>query len=400
MRKPLCWLALAAALTCAAAEAHAQAPVRIGVLTDMSGPNSDYTGLGSVEAARIAVEDFGGSVLGRPLQVLSADHQDKPDVGSAIAMRWLSTEDVSAIVDIPLSSVGLAVQDIARRIGKVALFSSSATTDLTGKACSPTGVQWTFDTYALTHGLADTMVKAGGRKWFFITADYAGGIALEQDLSEVVKQAGGEVVGRTRYPQNVSDLSAFILQAQSSGVDVIALANVGQDTVNTIKQANEFGVTASGQKLAILVMMITQIHTLGLEQTQGTVFTTSFVWNRTDETRAWAERFFARRHAMPSETQAGVYSIVLHWLKAVQAAGTLDSLKVMPQMRQIPVSDVFTANGHVREDGLMVHDMYLVRIKSPAASREPWDYEEILRSIPEQDAFRPLSQSQCPLVRK
>ena len=392
--------ALVALMTAWPDPAQAQTPVQIGVLTDMSGPNSDYTGAGSVEAAQMAVADFGGQVLGRKVQVISADHQNKPDVGAAIASEWLGPRDVSAIVDIPLSSVGLAVQDIARRNNKIALFSSSATSDLSGKACSPVGVQWTFDTYALTHGLADTMVKAGARKWFFITADYAGGIALEHDLSEVVTQAGGSIVGHTRHPQGVADLSAFILEAQASKADVVAIANVGQDTVNTIKQANEFGLTASGQKLAVLVMMITQVHSLGLAETQGTIFSSSFVWNRTPETRAWSERFFAQRKAMPSETQAGVYSAVLHYLKSVQAAGTLDAGKVMAQMRAMPVSDVFTSNGIVREDGLMVHDMYLVQIKSPAEMTEPWDYLKVIRTIPASDAFRPLSQSACLLVTK
>ena len=380
--------------------AHAQKPVQIGVLTDMSGPNSDYTGAGSVEAAHLAVADFGGQVLGRRVDVISADHQNKPDIGAAIANKWLEYEDVSAIVDIPLSSVGLAVQEIARRTEKIALFSSSATSDLSGKACSPVGVQWTFNTYALTHGLADTMVKAGATKWFFITADYAGGIALEHDLTQMVEEAGGAVVGRTRHAQGTADMSAFVLEAQASKADVIAIANVGQDTVNTIKQANEFGLTASGQKLAVLVMMITQVNTLGLAETQGTVFSSSFVGNRTPETRVWSERFFADRKAMPSETQAGVYSAVLHYLRSVQAAGTLDAGKVMAQMRAIPVSDVFATNGHVREDGLMVHDMYLVQVKTPAESKGPWDYLKVVRTIPASDAFRPLSQSACPLVSK
>jgi len=395
------FLAAALALSCLFTEdAYAQAPLQVGVLTDMSGPNSDYTGAGSVEAARMAVADFGGKVLGRRIEVVSADHQNKPDIGSAIANHWLGLSDVSVIVDIPLSSVGLAVQDIARRDNKIALFSSSATSDLSGKACSPVGVQWTFDTYALTHGLADTMVKAGATRWFFITADYAGGIALEHDLSAVVEGAGGTVLGRTRHAQGIADLSAFILAAQVSKADVIAVANVGQDTVNTIKQANEFGVTASGQRLAVLVMMITQVNTLGLAEAQGAVFSSSFVWNRTPETRAWSERFFARRKAMPSETQAGVYSSVRHYLRSVQAAGSLDAGQVMAQMRAVPVSDVFTANGHVREDGLMVHDMYLVQVKTPAESQEPWDYLKGIRTIPASDAFRPLSQSACPLVAK
>ena len=391
---------LVAFITARPSTAQVQTPLRIGVLTDMSGPNSDYTGAGSVEAARMAVADFGGEVGGRRVQVISADHQNKPDIGAAIANQWLGPGDVSAIVDIPLSSVRLAVQDIARRNNKIALFSSSATSDLSGRACSPVGVQWTFDTYALTHGLADTMVKAGATKWFFITADYAGGIALEHDLSEVVRQAGGSVVGRTRHAQGIADLSAFILEAQASKADVIAIANVGQDTVNTIKQANEFGLAASGQKLAVLVMMITQVHTLGLAETQGTVFSSSFVWNRMPETRAWSERFFTQRKAMPSETQAGVYSAVLHYLKSVQAAGTLNAGEVMAQMRATPVSDMFTSNGTVREDGIMVHDMYLVQVKSPAESDGPWDDLKVIRTIPASDAFRPLSQSACPLVAK
>lgn len=378
----------------------AQAPLKIGVLTDMSGPYANYTGKGSVEAARMAVEDFGGTVLGRPIEVAFADHQNKPDIGSSIARRWYENEGVSAILDIPVSSIGLAVQEIARQNRKAVLFSASAASTITGASCSPYGIQWTFDTYSLTKGVAESTVKDGAKKWFFITSDNAAGHALEKDLTRFVAAAGGAVVGSVRHAVGISDFSSFLLQAQGSKADVIALANGGEDTINSIKQANEFGITTAGQRLAVLVMAVTQMHSIGLKQLQGTVLTTAFVWNRNQQSREWSERFFKRVNAMPAETQAGVYSSLTHYLKAVKAAGTLDTDAVLKKMRELPVDDFFSKGGRVREDGMMVHDMYLVQVKTQAESKGPWDYQKVLRTIPASEAFRPLSESDCPLVKK
>jgi branched-chain amino acid transport system substrate-binding protein len=373
--------------------------VKIGVLNDQSGIYADLGGPGAVEAARMAVEDFGASVLGAPIEVVYADHQNRPDVGAGIANRWIDNEQVDAIVDVPTSSVALAVQEITREKNRAHLNSTAATSDLTGPQCSPTGVHWTYDTIALAKGTGLAVVQDGGDSWFFLTADYAFGHALERDTWEAVEQAGGEVLGNVRHPFPNTDFSSFLLQAQASGAKVIGLANAGGDTINAIKQAQEFGIVEAGQDLAGLLMFISDIHSLGLEDTQGLVLTTGFYWDMDDETREWSERWSERMGGrMPSMVQAGVYSVVLHYLRAIEAAGTDDASEVIPMMRELPIDDFFARNAHLREDGRMVHDMYLARVKSPAESEYPWDYYEILRTIPGDEAFRPMEEGGCPYV--
>jgi branched-chain amino acid transport system substrate-binding protein len=378
-----CTLALATALS---SDANAQVSgdaVKIGVLNDQSGLYADFGGRGSVIAAQMAVEDFGGKVLGKPIQVLSADHQNKPDVA-----------------DLTTSSVALAVQEIGKQNGKVTMTSGAATSRLTGDACSPTGFHWAYDTVALANGTGKAVVEEGLKKWFFLTADYAFGYALEKDVSEVVKASGGEVVGSVRHPLNTSDFSSFLLQAQGSGAEVIGLANAGGDTTTSIKQAAEFGIVAGGQSLAGLLLVLSDIHALGLETAKGLVLTTGFYWDLDDESRAWSQRYYERMQRMPNMVQAGVYSSVMHYLKAVQEAGTDEGKVVAAKMKELPIKDMFARNGKVREDGRMVHDMYLARVKTPAQSKKPWDYYEIVRTIPGDQAYLPLDRSPCPLVKK
>jgi branched-chain amino acid transport system substrate-binding protein len=395
-----CALALMAGLS---AEAKAQLSgdaVKIGVLNDQSGLYADFGGRGSVIAAQMAAEDFGGKVLGKPIQILSADHQNKPDVGSNIARQWFDVEGVDAIPDLTTSSVALAVQEIGKQSGKVTLTSGAATSRLTGDACSPTGFHWAYDTVALANGTGKAVVGEGLKKWFFLTADYAFGHALEKDVSDVVKASGGEVLGAVRHPLNTSDFSSFLLQAQGSGADVIGLANAGTDTTTAIKQAAEFGIVAGGQHLAGLLLVLSDIHALGLETVQGLVLTTGFYWDLDDESRAWSQRYFERMQRMPNMIQAGVYSSVMHYLKAVQAAGSDEGKVVAAKMKELPLKDMFARNGKVREDGRVVHDMYLARVKTPAQSKKPWDYYEIVRTIPGDQAYLPLDRSPCPLVKK
>ena len=375
--------------------------VRIGVLNDQSGIYADVTGQASVIAARMAVEDYGGKVKGVPVEVIFADHQNKPDIGSNIANQWYDRDGVDVIVDVPTSSVGLAVQNIAKEKGKVMIDHGAATSDLTGKACSPTGIHWTYDTYALANGTGRALVEQGAKKWYFITADYAFGHALERDTSNAVTAAGGEVVGTVRSPFPSTDFSSFLLQAQGSGADVIGLANAGGDTVNSIKQAAEFGITQGGQKLASLLVFLSDVHSLGLEVSQGLVLTTGFYWDLNDETRAFAKRFGERNGGkMPTMVQAGIYSSVMHYLKAVEATKSDDGKTVVDQMKKTPVNDFFAKGGTIREDGRMVHDMYLMQIKSPAESKGPYDYYKLLATIPGDQAFRPMDKGECPLVAK
>jgi branched-chain amino acid transport system substrate-binding protein len=395
-----CTLALATALS---SDANAQVSgdaVKIGVLNDQSGLYADFGGRGSVIAAQMAVEDFGGKVLGKPIQVLSADHQNKPDVGSNIARQWFDQDGVDAIADLTTSSVALAVQEIGKQTGKVTMTSGAATSRLTGDACSPTGFHWAYDTVALANGTGKSVVAEGLKKWFFLTADYAFGYALEKDVSEVVKAAGGEVVGSVRHPLNTSDFSSFLLQAQGSGAEVIGLANAGGDTTTSIKQAAEFGIVAGGQSLAGLLLVLSDIHALGLETAKGLVLTTGFYWDLDDESRAWSQRYYERMQRMPNMVQAGVYSSVMHYLKAVQEAGSDEGKVVAAKMKELPIKDMFARNGKVREDGRMVHDMYLARVKTPEQSKKPWDYYEIVRTIPGDQAYLPLDRSPCPLVKK
>jgi branched-chain amino acid transport system substrate-binding protein len=380
--------------------AVAAAPVTVGVLTDMSGDNEAFGGKGSVTAAEMAAEDFGGSVLGEKIRVISADHQNKPDLGSAIARRWYDTEGVDLIVDIPVSSVGLAVQEVSRNAKKIVLNSGSSTSHLVEDACSPFGAQWSYDGYSLAKGVAGTLVTTGAKKWFMITADYAGGLSVEADMERFLKAAGGEVVGRTRQPVGTTDFSSALLLAQASGADVIGVANFSADTVNTLKQAQEFGITAGGQRLAVFFMSEPQIHAAGADTFKGLVFVTSYVWNRNDETRAWSKRFFARRGAMPSDFQASVYSATLQYLKAVKAAGSRDAVAVMKQIHEMPVDDQYDHGGIVRANGSHVHDLYLVQVKGSSEQSEPWDDMRVIKTIPGNEAFRPLAEEKaCPLVR-
>jgi branched-chain amino acid transport system substrate-binding protein len=391
----------ASALGLLGGAAHAEISgnaVKIGVMNDQSGLYADLAGQGSVEAARMAVEDFGGSVNGAAIEVLSADHQNKPDIGSNIVREWIDVQDVDVIVDVPTSSVALAVTEIVKEKDKVFLVSGAATTDLTGTACSPNTIHWTYDTYALAVGTGRAMVQEGGDSWFFITADYAFGHQLEEDTSNVVKEEGGEVLGAVRHPLSSSDFSSYLLQAQGSGAKVIGLANAGTDTTNSIKQANEFGITQAGQQLAALLLFLSDVHALGLDVAQNLVLTTGFYWDMDDETRAWSERFNERVGQMPTMVQAGVYSAVTHYLNAIKATGSDEAKPVVDQMKATPVNDFFAKNGTIREDGRMVHDMYLARVKTPDESKGEWDYYEILRTIPADQAFVPLSESKCELV--
>jgi branched-chain amino acid transport system substrate-binding protein len=375
--------------------------VKLGVLNDQSGAYADLAGPGSVEAAKMAVEDFGGKVLGKPVQVIFADHQNKPDVGSNIVNQWIDVDKVDAVIDVPTSSVALAVQEITKNKNRVHINSTAASSDLTGKSCSPTAVHYTYDTYALASGTGKATVKDGGDSWYFITADYAFGHALEKDTAAAVVAGGGKVVGQVRAPFPTSDFSSFLLQAQASKAKVIGLANAGADTINSIKQAGEFGITQSGQRLAGLLVFISDVHSLGLKAAQGLVVTTGFYWDQNDETRAWSKRFAERNKGrMPTMVQAGVYSGVMHYLKAIDAAKTDEAKAVVAKMKEMPVNDFFAKNGKIRADGRHVHDMLLVQVKKPEESKGPWDYYKILRVIPGDEAFRPMADGNCPLVAK
>jgi len=374
--------------------------VKIGVLTDMTGVTSDVTGKGSLVAAQMGVEEFGGSVLGKPVQVIFADHQHKVELGATLARGWYDTESVDVIVDIPNSAIALAVQGLAKERKRLALFSGAGTTALTNEQCSPYGFHWTYDTYGVSRGTASAVVKAGGDSWFILASDYTFGHQLQKDATEVVQANGGKVVGAVRHPLNASDFSSFILQAQSSGAKVVGIANAGGDTVNAMKVAREFGLVQGGQNLAALLMFINDVHSLGLETTQGTYLTTASYWDMNDATRAWSQKFKEKVGAMPSMLQAGVYGSVLHYLKAVKAAGTDDSDKVAAAMRSMPIEDVFTKKAWIREDGRVMRDMYLAKVKAPSQSKYAWDYFEIVREIPADDSAWPLSESKCPLVKK
>jgi branched-chain amino acid transport system substrate-binding protein len=392
---------LGALLVCTSGAARAQVSddvVKIGVLTDMSGPASTPTGPGSVAAAEMAVADFGGNVLGKPITVISADHQLKPDVAAGIAREWYDRGQVDLIVDVPVSAVGLAVQGVANEKKKLFITHSTGTADFHGKFCSPYTMQWVFDTHALAVGTAQEVVKRSGTSWFFLTADYAFGYSLEKDASDVVKANGGTVVGAVRHPFRTPDLSSFILQAQASKAKIIGLASGPPDNVNAIKLGGEFGLFAGGQQMAGLLVLITDIDGLGLKTAQGLVLTTSFYWDMDDKTREWSKRFFAKMGRMPTMWQAGVYSSVMHYLKAIKAAGTDDPLKVAAKMREMPIEDFFSRNGKLREDGLMVHDLVLVQVKKPEESKYPWDYYQILAHIPGDQAFGPPNPA-CPLVK-
>ena len=389
---------LAAVGAIAIAQAQTPGPLKIGVMDGFSGVYGDLTA-GEVEAMQMAIEDVGGKVLGRPVEILSADHQTKPDVGAAIARRWYDTENVKMITGLGTSSVALAVRKISQEKGLIDINTGAASSDLSGPACSETGAHWVYDTYSLAHVTGSAMVKAGGDSWYFLTADYAFGHALERDVSEVVKASGGKVLGAVRHPLSTQDFSSFLLQAHSSKAKVIGLANAGQDTINSIKQAGEFGIVKGGQKLAGLLVFATDVQSLTLPVAQGLVLTESFYWDLNDETRAWTKRYRAKKDRLPSMLTAGVYSSTLHYLKAVQAAGTDDAKPVMAKMRELPVNDVMTKNGKLREDGRLVRDMYLFQVKSPDESKGKDDIYKLVATVPGDQAYRPLNEGKCPFVK-
>ena len=374
--------------------------VKIGVLTDMSSLYSDATGKGSVLAVQLAVQDFGGKVKGKPIEIVSADHQNKPDTGSAIARKWYDEEKVDAIVDVPTSSIALAVAGISRDKNKTFLVSGGGTSDLTGAQCSPNTIHWTYDTYALSRVAGRAMVERGDSDWFFLTSDYAFGHALERDATAVVKEAGGKIVGGVRHPLNTPDFSSFLLQAQQSKAKVVALANAGGDASNAIKQASEFGIQKGGQKMLALLIQITDVHTLAPAERGGLILTDGWYWDRDDETRAFSKRFQEKIGNVPNMIQAGLYSATLHYLKAIDAAGTDESKAVIAKMKAAPINDMFAKGGKIRDDGRMVHDMYLMQVKSKEEQKGEWDLYKIAATIPGDKAFRPLAESACPLVKK
>ena len=374
--------------------------VKIGVLTDMSGLYADIGGPGAVIAAKMAVEDFGGKMFGMPIEVTSADHQNKADIAKSRTTEWFDKDKVDMTIENLNSGVALAVWGVGKDKNKITISTGAASSRLTNEDCSPaTGIHYVYDTWALANGTGKAVVKQGGDTWFFLTADYAFGHSLEKDTGDFVKSAGGKVLGAVRHPLNTTDFSSFMLQAQNSKAKVIGLANAGGDTINSIKAANEFGVTPK-QSLAGLLVFITDIHSLGLKATQGMYVTTGWYWDLNDETRAFAKRFFERHKKMPSMSQAGVYSGTMHYLNAVKAAGTDDTAAVMKKMKETPINDMFAKDGHIREDGRMVHDMYLAQVKKPEESKYPWDYYHIRQTIPASQAFKPLSESTCPALKK
>lgn len=402
-KKSTRWLAAIGAV-CAAVSPPAFAAedaIRIGVLTDMTGLYSDQNGQGSVTAVKMAVEDFGGKVLGKRIEVIAADHQNKADLAGSLAREWFDTKKVDMIANLGPSHTALAIVDVAKQKNRIAISTGAAATRLTNEGCTPNSIHYVYDTYALANGTANAVTKQGGKTWYFVTADYVFGHALEKDASEIVVANGGKVVGRSRHPVNSSDFSSFILSAQGSGAQVIALANAGGDTINSLKTVKDFQVTKSGkQSVAVMVLFLTDVHSLGLPSTQGLLLTTAFYWDRTEETRKWSKRFFERMKRMPTDAQAGDYSSTLHYLKAIQAAKTDEASVVMTKMKATPINDMFASNGRIREDGRMVHDMYLAQVKAPNESNSPWDYFKIKGVIPAEQAFQPLSRSTCPLVKK
>ena len=374
--------------------------VRIGLLNDQSNVYADLGGPGSVIAARMAIDDVGGKVLGKPIDMVVADHQSKADIGASIARQWFDSDKVDMVIGFDNSSVALAVEQVAFQKNRIAIAGAIGTTAFTGKACTPNEAAWVYDAYALTNTLARSVVKRGQDTWFFITVDYSLGHSLEADATSAIATSGGKVLGSARHPLNTADFSAYLLQAQASGAKVVALANAGGDMTNAIKQANEFGLTRTGQTVVSLLTFITDVHSVGLKAAQGLTFVTAFYWDRDDESRAWSKRFFEFHERMPTMAQAAVYSAIRHYLGAIEAAGTDEAKAVMAKMREIPVNDFYAKNGKVREDGRMVHDMYFVQVKTPEESTGPWDYYKILSTIPGDQAFRPLDEGGCPLVKQ
>jgi branched-chain amino acid transport system substrate-binding protein len=397
-------LAAAAAVAFAAGTAHAQISgnvVKIGVLNDQSGTYADLAGPGSVLAAKMAVEDFKAKEKGLNVEVVFADHQNKPDVGSQIARRWFDADGVDVIVDVPTSSVVLAVNQIAKEKNKVMIVSTGATSDLSGKACTPNSIHWTYDTWQLANGTGSAIVKTGGDTWFFLTADYAFGHALERDTEAVVVKNGGKVSGKVRHPFPSSDFSSFLLQAQASKAKIIGLANAGADTTNAIKQAAEFGIVKGGQNLAGLLVFLTDVHALGLDKAQGLILSETFYWDLNDQTRAWSKRFAAaNNNKYPTMGHAGVYAGTLHYLKAVAALKSDDGAKVVAKMKELPTDDPLFGKGSIRADGRKIHPSYLFEVKKPSESKYAYDYYKVRATIPAEQAFRPMEQGDCPLVKK
>jgi branched-chain amino acid transport system substrate-binding protein len=393
--------AFVAAVTGSAAAQVSDGVIKIGVLNDQSSLYADLTGQGSVVAARMAVADYGADRKGMKVEIVFADHQNKADVGSQVASKWYDADKVDVIVDVPNSAVALAVNQITRDKGKAFLVSGAATSDLTGKACSPNTIHWTYDTWALANGTGNAIVKTGGDSWFFVTADYAFGLALERDVEAVVTKNGGKVLGKVRHPLNTQDFSSFLLQAQASKAKIIGLANAGGDTTNSIKQGSEFGIVKGGQNFAGLLVFVTDVHALGLEKAQGLIFTETFYWDMNAQTRAFAKRFSeANRGIHPTMIHAGVYSAVLHYLKAVEALKSDDGSKVIARMKETPTDDPLFGKGTIRPDGRKLHPAYLFEVKKPAESKGPWDYYKVRATIPAEQAFRPVDQGDCPLVKK
>jgi branched-chain amino acid transport system substrate-binding protein len=390
-------IAVAACAALSAAPACAQG-VKIGILNDQSGVYADYGGKWSLEAAKMAVEEFGGEVLGQKIEIISADHQNKPDIGVSIARKWYDVDGVDMITELTTSSVALAVNELSKEKKKIDIVVGAATSRITGDACQPYGFHWAYDTHALAVGTGGALVEAGGDSWYFITVDYAFGYALEQDTGEIVKAKGGKVLGSVRYPLNASDFSSFLLQAQSSKAKIVGLANAGLDTSNSIKQAAEFGIVAGGQKLAALLFTLAEVHGLGLQAAQGLVLTEAFYWDRDDRSRAFAEKFFKRTNRMPNMIQAGTYSATLSYLKAVKAAGTKDTEAVAKKLKELPVDDAF-AKGQVLANGRFVHDLYLFEVKKPSESKKPWDYYKLLATVAGDKAFPTAAESGCPLTK-
>ncbi|RYZ12287.1 MAG: ABC transporter substrate-binding protein [Comamonadaceae bacterium] len=404
-----CALAVAGTFALAAA-APAQTPapkisddiVKIGLILDMSGVYSDISGKGSVTAAQLAIQDFGGTVLGKKIELVTADHQMKADLASSRARQWFDEEKVDAIHDVTGSAASLAVLQVAKEKNKIAVFNGPATERFTNDLCTPVSMHWSYDSYALANTVARALVNQGKKDWFFLTVDYSGGYDLEKNAAAAVERGGGKVVGSVRHPLNTSDFSSFVLQAQASKASVIGLANAGGDTINAIRTARQFGMgtAKSSQSLAATLLFINDVHGLGLNAAEGMMLSEGFYWDMNDETRAFSKRYFEQVKRMPNMSQAGVYSSVTHYLKAIKAAGTDESLAVARKMRELPVNDFFAKNGKVREDGRMVHDMYLFQVKGTKESTRPWDYYKLIGTVKGDEAFRPLSESTCPLLKK
>ena len=400
LAKAISGIVAAGLLSTTAQAAISDNEIRIGYLADMSGTYRDLSGPGGLEAVKMAIEDFGGQVDGKKIVIFNADDLNKPDVGANTVRQWIDEKNVDVITGLAATSVVMAVNKVAEQEDKLALISASASSSLTNEYCSPNHIHWVYDTYALSNGTAHAVLEEGGKSWFVLAADYAFGHSLEQDITKVVESEGGTVVGKVRHPFPSNDFSSYILQAQGSGAEVVALANAGADLVNALQTASQFGLTQAGQKLAGMVVFLNDVHSMGLEVTQDLMLTTGWYWDMNDETRAWAKRYYDRVGRMPSMTHAGMYSSTLHYLNAVKATGSDDTQTVRAKMIETPINDMFAKNGQLREDGRMVHDMYLAQVKKPSESKSEWDLYKILRTIPGDQAYRPLADSQCKLVKQ